>query len=244
MNPVAFELFGIEVKWYGILITLGILLGSLLFIKFAKKRGYDEDSLVNLLLVILPSSVIGARLYYVAFEWNSYKDNLLEIFNTRGGGMAIHGGIIFGAIAGYIYCKIKKYSFLDLADCIAPGLILGQAIGRWGNFINQEAHGGPTDLPWAIVVDGVKVHPTFLYESLWNIIGFIILILIINKKKFNGEIFFKYGIFYSIGRFFIEGLRTDSLYFGPIRVAQLISLSTIILFSILYFIFKKKYKKS
>ncbi len=141
--------------------------------------------------------------------------------------MAIHGGVIGGVFAGYVFCRIKKLSFPKLVDITAPSLILGQAIGRWGNFINQEAHGGPTDLPWGIMVDGVKVHPTFLYESLWNLLVFLFLIWYRKKSKVEGEIFLLYVILYSVARFFIEGLRTDSLMLGPFRVAQLISVLTI-----------------
>ncbi len=235
MDPVAFKLFGLEVRWYGILMATGVLLASYIVINYAEKKGYNRDLILDLLLTVVPSGLIGARLYYVIFEWENYGWDFYKIINIRGGGLAIHGGVIGGLISGYIFCRIRKVNFLELADMVAPGLILAQAIGRWGNYANSEAHGGPTDLPWGIIVDGVKVHPTFLYESIWDFSIFVLLILIYNKKKFNGQIILTYAILYSIGRFFIEGLRTDSLMLGPIRVAQLISILIIVFSIIVYY---------
>ncbi|MBN2261033.1 MAG: prolipoprotein diacylglyceryl transferase [Clostridiales bacterium] len=231
MNPVAIEIFGISIRWYGILMALAMLSGSMVMMHLAKKKGYKENDLYDLLLIVLIFSVLGSRLYYVVFNWGYYSANPSQILNFRGGGMAIHGGIIFGLISGYIFTKIKKINFYELADIAAPGLILGQAIGRWGNFANGEAHGGPTDLPWGIMVDGIKVHPTFLYESLWNLMVFGVLLWYLPRRKFDGEGFLLYGILYSIGRFFIEGMRTDSLMLGSFRMAQVISIVTIIIFS-------------
>ena len=162
--------------------------------------------------------------------------------NTREGGLAIHGGIIGGVLVGYLFTRIKKIPFWKTADIVAPSIALGQAIGRWGNFINGEAHGGPTDLPWGILVDGVKVHPTFLYESLWDFGLFIFLIIYRKKKKFDGQIFLLYSIIYSAGRFWIEGLRTDSLMFMGIRVAQLVSVLIIIFGLLFYYKMRKKDK--
>jgi prolipoprotein diacylglyceryl transferase len=230
MNPIAFEVFGLSIRWYGILMALSMLLGCLLTIRLATKKGYKDDSIYDLLLVVLICSVIGARLYYVVFNWGYYGANPSQILNFRGGGMAIHGGVIFGVLSGYIFSRIKKLNFFELVDLAAPGLILGQAIGRWGNFMNGEAHGGPTDLPWAIMVDGVGVHPTFFYESMWNLMVFAFLLWYLKRRKFNGEGFLFYGILYSIGRFFIEGMRTDSLMLGSLRMAQVISVVIIIVF--------------
>jgi len=230
MNPVAFEVFGIAVRWYGILISSGMIIGTILAIREAKRLGLDENLIIDFILVMIPSAIIGARLYYVIFNWSYYNGDIISMINVREGGLAIHGGVIAGVIAGIIYTRIKKIDFWQLADIIAPSLILGQAIGRWGNFVNQEAHGGPTNLPWGITVDGVKVHPTFLYESLWDFAIFIFLMKYRKNKRFNGELFYLYLILYSIGRFFIEGLRTDSLMLGPFRVAQLLSLSLILIF--------------
>ncbi|WFA09623.1 prolipoprotein diacylglyceryl transferase [Tissierella sp. Yu-01] len=240
MDPIAFTIFGIEVRWYGVLISLGVIIGTILALREAKRKGVNEDTIIDLLLFAIPVAIIGARLHYVIFSWDSYKNNLLEILNLRGGGLAIHGAIIGGAIVALIFSKVKNISFWKLGDIVAPSLILGQAIGRWGNYANQEAYGGPTDLPWAIVVNGVKVHPTFLYESIWNFLIFIFLMWYTrNKIKKDGEIFLLYIILYSVGRFIIEGLRTDSLMLGPIRVAQLISLMSILIGA---FIFYKRRK--
>ncbi len=243
MNPIAFQIFGIEVRWYGLLMASGMLIASLLLLRFARKRGYKDDLIYDFLLIILPSSIVGARLYYVIFNWGYYSQNLLRILNLREGGLAIHGGVIGGVISGYIFCKVKKINFAEIADMVAPGLILAQAIGRWGNYANGEAHGGPTDLPWAISVDGVMVHPTFLYESIWNVLVFLFLMWRYRKKAFHGEIFLLYGILYSVGRFFIEGLRTDSLMIGPLRTAQVISVLIIVSFSVLWFIGRNKNKR-
>lgn len=229
MNPVAFELFGLEIRWYGILMATAMVVGSILLFRQARKYNIKDDDIYDLILVVLPSSVVGARLYYVVFNWQDYQWDILKMINTRLGGMAIHGGVLFGLLSGYIFCKKRGLKFWQLADMVAPGLILGQAIGRWGNFLNQEAHGGPTDLPWGIMVDGVKVHPTFLYESIWNLGVFFILWKYKDKKQNHGEVIMLYMILYSIGRFFIEGLRTDSLMLGPLRMAQVISIVFIIL---------------
>ena len=163
-----------------------------------------------------------------------------KILAFRDGGLAIHGGVIGGLIGGYIVCRFKKLNFGDLADMASMPLILGQAIGRWGNYVNQEAHGGPTDLPWGIMVGGVKVHPTFLYESIWNVLVFIFLVVTFKKRKFYGEHMVKYMMLYSVGRFFIEGMRTDSLMFGPFRIAQLLSLLLIVAGAIFIYIVRKK----
>ncbi len=224
MNPVAFEIFGISVRWYGIIMASAMLIGLALAVYRARPFGYKNDEIVDMAIWVLPSAVIGARLYYVIFEFERYGGDIFRMINVREGGLAIHGGVIGGVLAGYIYTRVKKLNTWQLADILMPSLILGQAIGRWGNFINGEAHGGPTDLPWAIQVDGVAVHPTFLYESIWNLLVFVLLLRFTKKKKFDGEIVCLYMILYSIGRFFIEGLRTDSLMIGPLRTAQLISL--------------------
>lgn len=233
MDPVAFEIFGMAIRWYGILLSAGILAGLLYAYYEAKRLGHDPEYIVDLALWCIPMAVIGARLYYVIFEWDYYKGDLFKIINIREGGLAIHGALIAAVLTGYIFTRVRKFSFWETADIAAPGIIIGQAIGRWGNYVNAEAHGGPTDLPWGIMVDGVRVHPTFLYESLWNVGVFIILILYRKKKKFDGEVFLLYGILYSLGRFWIEGMRTDSLMFMGMRTAQLVSAATIIIFAAL-----------
>lgn len=242
MNRVAFTIFGIDIMWYGILMATGMILGVLLALKEAKRVGIDEDDVLNLALIAIPSGLLGARLYYVIFNWSYYSQNVSEILNFRGGGMAIHGALIGGILAGFIYTKIKGIYFFKMADAVMLGIPLAQAIGRWGNYINGEAHGGPTDLPWGIMVDGMKVHPTFLYESIWDLGIFIFLWLFRKNKKYEGQLAITYIILYSIGRFFIEGLRTDSLMIGPLRMAQVISLVAIIICLLLHKKLSKKAK--
>lgn len=242
MNPVAFSIFGVEVYWYGILIALGVLMGTFVAMKAAKRKGLDEENVLDLLLIALPAAIIGARAYYVIFSWDYYQGDWSKILDFRSGGLAIHGGLIAAVLVGYLYAKKKKINFWLLADIAAPSIILGQAIGRWGNYMNGEAHGGPTNLPWGIMIDGQKVHPTFLYESLWNFGVFLFLVWYSkNKSEKDGDVFLLYLILYSIARFFIEGLRTDSLMMGNIRVAQIISLLIIIISgAIMYYKNKKK----
>ena len=242
MDPVAFEIFGLEIRWYGILIASGVLIGTILALREARRIGFDEELILDLLIWEVPLCLIGARLYYVIFSWDLYKDNPIEALNIRHGGLAIHGALITAIIVAIIFTRIKKINFWTLADICGPSLILAQAIGRWGNYINQEAYGVPTDLPWGIMVNGVKVHPTFLYESIWNFLVFLFLIWYRkNKKKEEGEVFLLYLSLYSFIRFFIKGLRIDSLMWGQFRVAQIVS---IIGFFIPLIIFYMKRKKS
>lgn len=242
MDPVAFKLFGLEVRWYGILIALGVVIGTVLALREAKRRGLNEDTLLDFLLFAIPGAIVGARIYYVVFSWDFYKNNPSEILNLRGGGLAIHGAVIAGVIIAIIFSKIRKINFWVIADIVAPSLILGQAIGRWGNFANQEAHGGPTNLPWGILIDGVKVHPTFLYESIWNFFVFLFLMWYRKRAKAEGELFLLYIILYSLARGLIEGLRTDSLMWGQFRVAQLISAATIIVGIMVFYTIRKKHR--
>ena len=243
MDRVAFSIFGIDVMWYGILMALGMIIGTLLAIKEGKRVGIKEDDILDLAIVAIPSGLIGARLYYVIFNWDYYSQNISQVLNFRGGGMAIHGALIGGILAGYLFSRYKKMSFFKLADTVIIGVPLAQAIGRWGNFINQEAHGGPTNLPWGIMVNGEKVHPTFLYESIWNIGIFIFLWIFRKKKQYEGEVIVLYTILYSLGRFFIEGLRTDSLMIGPFRMAQVISLVGVIGGIVVHIYLSKKSKQ-
>lgn len=244
MDRVAFTIFGIDVMWYGVLIATGMLIGIALAIREAKRVGISEDDVLNIAIIAIPLAIICARLYYVIFSWDYYSQNPGEIFNIRGGGLAIHGGLIGGILTGFIYAKVKKLDFFKTADAVMVGMPLAQAIGRWGNFINGEAHGGPTSLPWGIMVDGVKVHPTFLYESIWDFGIFLFIMFYMRKKKtYEGEVIVSYITLYSIGRFFIEGLRTDSLMFGPIRMAQFISLVGVVGGLILHFYLKNRAKK-
>ncbi|CEJ74871.1 prolipoprotein diacylglyceryl transferase [[Clostridium] sordellii] len=228
MDRVAFTIFGIDVMWYGILMAIGMILGTLIALKEAKRVEIKEDNILDLAIIAIPVGLICARLYYVIFNWEYYASNPSQVFNFRGGGMAIHGALIGGVLAGYLFSRYKKINFFKLADTVIIGMPLAQAIGRWGNFINKEAHGGPTNLPWGIMVDGVKVHPTFLYESIWDFGIFVFLWMFRKKKSYEGQIIVLYAILYSLGRFFIEGLRTDSLMIGPLRMAQVISLVGVI----------------
>ena len=242
MDPVAFKLFGIEVMWYGVLISIGVIGGTILALREAKRIGIKEDDLIDLLLYAIPLALVGARLYYVIFSWEYYRNDLKEVLNFRGGGLAIHGAIISAIIVALIFTRKRKLDFWKIADACAPSLILGQAIGRWGNYLNQEAYGRPTDLPWGIMIDGVKVHPTFLYESVWNFVVFLFLLWYRrNRSKVSGEVFLLYLMLYSVIRFFVEGLRTDSLMLGPIRVAQLISVIGVVI--TLYYLIKIRKNK-
>lgn len=263
LDRVAITLFGQDIYWYGVLIGLGIFLGTLLMCQEAKRTGQNPDEYVDLLLIMLILGFIGARIYYVAFSWENYKDDLMKIFAFREGGIAIYGGVIGGALAILGHSKSKKKDFWVLADTIVPSLILGQAIGRWGNFINREAFGGYTDSFFAlrykldqvrisdisldtlnnvITVDGmsyIQVHPTFLYESIWNFGVLALLLWITRNKKFNGQVTAWYFIAYGIGRFWIEGLRTDQLRYGNFAVSQVLSVILIIV-SIVFIFWRKK----
>ncbi|MGL5379647.1 prolipoprotein diacylglyceryl transferase [Clostridium sp.] len=240
MDPIAFEIFGIEVMWYGVLISLGVVSAMLLIYFLAKKKNLNFDVMIDAFLIIFPISIVGARLYYVAFEYQNYH-SFMDVINIRQGGLAIHGGVIAGLLAGIIFAKVRKINFLEYVDIAMPGLILAQAIGRWGNFMNQEAHGGPVSSEFiskfpefiqkGMYIGGTYYHPTFLYESIWNVIVCGILIYILYKKKSsdNGIVLGSYMILYSLGRFFIEGLRTDSLMFFGLRIAQIVSIAGILL---------------
>lgn len=242
MDRVAFSLFGIDVMWYGIFIAIGMMLAVGIAVKESKRVGLKEEDIMDLALFLIPLGVLGARIYYVIFSWDQYSGNLMDIFNIRGGGLAIHGGILAGILTGFVFSRIKKIDFFKLADTVVLGVPLAQSIGRWGNFVNQEAHGGPTDLPWGIMIDGQKVHPTFLYESIWDLLIFLFIFLRRKKKKYEGSIIVEYITLYSLGRFFIEGLRTDSLMLGPIRMAQFVSLLGVVVGVVLHIILSKRSK--
>ncbi|MGI6343580.1 MAG: prolipoprotein diacylglyceryl transferase [Bacillota bacterium] len=237
LDPVAFTIFGFEIRWYGVLITGAIILGIFLALRELRRLGEDEDKFIDMLLLVIPAAIVGARLYYVLFsgqlDW--YLARPLRILQFRSGGLAIHGSLIAGALVAWLYTRRNKVSFFRWADVIAPSVILGQAIGRWGNFFNQEAYGRETALPWAMYIDGAYRHPTFLYESLWNLGVFAFLLWQRRRTKFEGEVLLWYLVLYSVGRFFIEGLRTDSLYLGPFRIAQLVSLASVVIGAVLLY---------
>lgn len=241
LNPIALDLGVVTIYWYGLLIGFGALLGYLIANREAVKRGLPDEMLADLLLYAIPIAIVSARLYYVIFKWDYYSQNLGDIIAIWEGGLAIHGGLIGALITGYIFAKKRGVSFWKLADITAPSILLGQAIGRWGNFMNQEAHGGPVDpeflhnlqLPQFIIdqmyINGQHYHPTFLYESLWSLVGVAILLYVRRLNFRRGELFLSYVIWYSIGRFFIEGMRTDSLMiFDLLRTAQVVSIVSII----------------
>lgn len=243
-DPVAFTIFHIDIMWYAILITTGMVLAVLISCKRAPKHDLTADQLLNFVIISIPMGIIGSRLYYVVFNWPQYAGDFFKIINIREGGLAIHGALIFGFGTAAILCLLWKVRPLNLLDLVVPTVALAQAIGRWGNFFNSEAHGGPTDLPWAIMVNGQSVHPTFLYESLWCFLLFFILIYIDNRRKFEGQVFLLYGILYSLERFFVEALRTDSLMLGPFKQAQVFSLTVIVICLAAYVILYRRYRST
>ena len=261
-------IFGFDIMYYGIIIVCGMLLGGLLACWRAKRAGESPDMIIDFALYAILCAVAGARIYYVVFAWDSFKDNPLSVFNLRTGGLAIYGGVIGGVLAAVVYAKIKKISFFKLADICAPALLLGQVIGRWGNFFNREAFGTYTNgffamqldrrvvgsdftcsavtlaqryagreealnrimeirnnTVWMDEIEYIQVHPTFLYESLWNLALMIILLLYTKYQKFDGELMFWYFVGYGVGRVWIEGMRTDQLFLwgSEIAVSQLLS---------------------
>jgi phosphatidylglycerol---prolipoprotein diacylglyceryl transferase len=224
----------VRLKWYGLLIATAVLIGVNLSMRLAKSRQIDPESIADLSIWLVLGAIPCARLYYVAFEWQTYSRHPEQIIKIWEGGIAIYGAIIGGSIAAIIFAKFKQISFWQLADIVAPSLALGQAIGRWGNFFNSEAYGSRTDLPWKLYIPAERdyFHPTFLYESLWNLLVFGILMwLFIDNTRHHrlktGSLFLVYLIAYGIGRFGIEGLRTDSLMLGSLRISQVVSLVNI-----------------
>ncbi|WP_304507722.1 prolipoprotein diacylglyceryl transferase [Anaerotignum sp.] len=266
LSRVAFTVFGKEVYWYGIFIGTGVLLALILAMKEAKRTGQNPDTFLDFALYALIFSIIGARLYYVAFSWDNYNQDLIKIFAIREGGLAIYGGVIGGVLTALVYCKIKKLNFWQLADTAAPSLVLGQILGRWGNFFNREAFGDFTNNLFAMryqlsqvrlgdisektlsqlqMVNGVEyiqVHPTFLYESLWNIGVFALLIFVSRRKKFHGQIAGLYFLGYGLGRVWIEGLRTDQLRLGGFAVSQVLS-AVLIVAAAVFLVWKNKQEK-
>lgn len=227
IDPIVFSIGSLPVHWYGLILGVGALAGLFLAIQEGKRFNIPQEFFMDMLLLGVPSAIIGARIYFVAFKWEDYKDNFVDVFKIWNGGIAIYGALIGAIICGIIYFRYKGYPFWRIVDICAPGLLAGQMIGRWGNFVNQEAYGGVVEesflrdklhLPDFIVnqmyIGDAFHHPTFLYESLWSLLG-ILLLMVLRRQKFvrAGEIFLSYFIWYSIGRFFIEALRTDSLAF-------------------------------
>ena len=244
IDPIAVHIGTIAIHWYGIIMAFAFLSALIIAYRNALKAGINPEHILNIATIAIPAGIIGARLYYVIFQWDQYRYNWLEILAVWHGGLAIHGGLLGGILVGYLYVRKQNLSFWRMGDIVAPGVVLAQSIGRWGNFINQEAHGGPVNESFInhfplfiknqMFIYGNYFHPTFLYESLWDFSIFILLIIRLSRKKFQGEILLLYLGLYSIGRFFIEGLRTDSLMLGPIRIAQLVSLTLVITAIVIY----------
>lgn len=267
--PKGITIGGFTIAFYGMIIAAGMLSGLWLACHQAQRTGQKKEVYTDFAIYAIIFSLIGARLYYVVFSWENYKDDLLQIFNTRGGGMAIYGAVIAAILTAIIYCKVKKYNFFLLADTAVGGLVLGQIIGRYGNFFNREAFGEYTNSLFAMrlrvdqvnpanitelmkshmtTVDGVQyiqVHPTFLYESLWNILVLVLILVFTTKKKFNGEIFLLYLVGYALGRVWIEGLRTDQLQIGStgIAVSQVLSGAIVIVGVVVWICVRRKLGK-
>lgn len=266
----SFKIGNFDIYFYGCIIAFSVLLALTVASAVAKKTGQDPDNYAGLMIWGVIFGVIGARLYYVAFDWDAYKDNLKEIFNLRAGGLAIYGGVIAGALTAWVYCRRKKLNFRQVLDTGFVGVALAQATGRWSNFVNMECFGGYTDgllamrlnvakvnssmitqqlLDKAVTVDGVsyiQVHPTFLYESLWNLCLFIVLLLVTRKKRFHGQVFLLYLMGYGVGRFWIEGIRTDQLKIGHsnIAISQVVSVVLFAAAFVLYLVSLKKAREA
>ena len=237
MSRVALDLGFIQIYWYSLMIALGLFFGIIVIIREGKRQELKEDFFINLIFYGTIIAIVCARLYYVIFNWSYYSNNLVEIFEIWNGGLAIHGAMIGGGLFTIFYCMKEHKRFLKVIDIIVVGLILGQAIGRWGNFFNQEAYGSVVSLSFLqslhlpeFIIDGMKIganyyHPTFLYECLWNLIGFIILVIVRRFRYIHtGQPTAIYMMWYGVGRFFIEGLRTDSLMLGNLKMAQIVSI--------------------
>ncbi len=244
-GPILFEWGPLSVRWYGFLIASAVLLGVFLSQELAKRRQIDPELLSDLAIWLVIAAIPSARLYYVLFQWQEYAQHPDQIIAIWKGGIAIHGAVLGGLLASIIFCRWQRVSFWQMADLVAPSLILGQAIGRWGNFFNSEAFGAPTDLPWKLYIPPERrpfgytnfeyFHPTFLYESVWNLMVFALLMYLFTwglkspAKLKIGTLFLVYLVAYSCGRVWIEGLRTDSLMLGPLRIAQVVSLTQILI---------------
>ena len=259
-DSVAFTIGSKEIYWYGIIIGIGFFIAIIAAVILAKKYGILPDTIYDIALYGTPSAIVCARIYYVAFNWESYADNFAEIYKIWHGGIAIYGAIIGAVISTVIYCRIKKQNLPLICDIGAVGLLIGQIFGRWGNFFNQEAFGTNTSSVFGMTGNVIKerlaemaaeganvdvnmcVHPTFLYESMWNVLVLITVLILFKRRRFDGQVFLTYISLYGLGRFFVEGLRTDSLYFLNFRVSQLVAAVTFLAaaFAIFYLIKNKK----
>ena len=269
IDPTAFTIFGLDIQWYGVIIVTGLLLAILYCFPRMKRFGIDSDRATDAVIAGVIGGIIGARLYYVAFRWDEYKGDIKAILNTRNGGLAIYGGIIGAVLIGLIFCKIRKVKMLPMLDIVVIGFLIGQGVGRWGNFVNQEAFGTNTDSLFGMTggriqntimsssafLDGemyqkglemsekYAVHPCFLYESAWCLLGFLIFAFFSKKRKYDGQILLMYMAWYGAERFVVEGLRTDSLMIGNIRISQALSLVICIVSIILQIILHFRVKR-
>lgn len=266
LDPVAFKIGSFEIYWYGIVIALGFVLALIYCMKNFKRFGISTTRALDVILVGIVGGVVGARVYYVIFSWDTFKGDLGSIFDIRDGGIAIYGGLIGAILVGVLMCKIRKVKVGPMLDICGIGFLIGQGIGRWGNFFNVEAFGSNTNLPWGmtgpsivnylsgksgelsqigVTVDpSMPVHPTFFYEFLWCIIGFVLLHIFSKHRKFDGEVFLLYTAWYGFGRFWIEGLRTDSLMIGNLRASQLLAGFVVIISIIIIVVKRNQIKRS
>lgn len=268
VNRVAFSIGDLPVYWYGILIALGFILAILYVSRRAKEFGVDADRMLDVILGGAIGGIVGARAYYVILQWDYYGQNLSQIFNTRSGGMAIYGGLIGGVLIGLLMCKIRRVKFMPALDLVVGGFLIGQGIGRWGNFVNIEAFGANTSLPWgmssSVITDyltqheaeleaigmdidpNMPVHPTFLYESLWCLLGFAFIAWYTRRRKFDGELTLLYMMWYGAGRAVIEGLRTDSLMIPgtSLRASQVLAAAMAVVAAIIWIVKTSKVKKA
>ncbi len=266
LNRVAFTIGPVTIYWYGIIVALAFLAGISYALSRVKSFGLDGDRVIDVVIIGAIGGIVGARLYYVAFSWDQFKDDPVRIFMTWQGGIAIYGGIIGAFLAGLLMCKIRGVKFLPMLDLAVGGMILGQAIGRWGNFVNIEAFGGNTTLPWGMtspvitnylqshlnelsaihmqVDPSLPVHPTFLYESIWCLAGFIVIALYTSHRRFDGELLLLYTAWYGLGRSVIEGLRTDSLLLGTIRISQLLAILCVLGSAVTWAVIRSKIHRS
>lgn len=266
INRVAFTAFGIPVYWYGVIIAAAFLIGAVYTLRRVKTFGLDGDRFMDVILGGVVLGIVCARLYYVIFSWDTYADDPITIFYLRKGGLAIYGGVIGVVIAALVVCKWRKVKLLPTLDLGVGGLLIGQAIGRWGNFVNIEAFGSNTTLPWGMYSSSISyylqtqqahlaaigvavdptmpVHPTFLYESLWCLLGFLLVAFYTKRRRFDGELSLMYLGWYGLGRFFIEGLRTDPLLIGTIRVSQIVALLCVILSAVLLIVVHSRIRRA
>lgn len=238
MNPVALQLGPISIRWYAICIVSGLILAVYLSMKEAPRKKIDPDAIIDFILIAFPLAIVGARLYYVIFEWGYYSQHLGEIFAIWNGGIAIYGGLLTGALVLYLFSRRRLIEPIDFLDIAAPSVMIAQSIGRWGNFFNQEAYGAtvkslnylPSFIRDQMYIDGSYRQPTFLYESIWNLLGFLLILILRRKPQFlrQGEVTAFYLIWYGFGRMIIEGMRTDSLMFAGLRVSQWLSMILIL----------------